>query len=84
MAEILKNGRGTLLAKLDIKQACRNIPVHPKDRHLLGMLWKGGGVCRHGPPLWAKISPPLVHGSSRCVAMASAGKRGYLCRWGST
>ena len=40
MAEILKRGRGTLLAKMDIKQEYRNVPVHPKDRHLLGMLWR--------------------------------------------
>ena len=41
MAEILQRGWGTLLAKMDIKQAYRNVPVHPKDRHLLGMLWRG-------------------------------------------
>ena len=34
-------GRGTLMAKMDIRQAYRNIPVHPLDRRLLGMLWKG-------------------------------------------
>ena len=32
--------RGTLMAKMDIRQAYRNIPVHPLDRRLLGMLWK--------------------------------------------
>lgn len=26
---------------MDVKQAYRNIPVHPQDRHLLGMQWKG-------------------------------------------
>ena len=30
-----------LMAKMDIKQAYRNIPVHPQDRVLLGMLWEG-------------------------------------------
>ena len=34
-------GRGTLMAEMDIRQAYRNIPVHPLDRRLLGMLWKG-------------------------------------------
>ena len=33
----LRVGQGALLAKLDIKAAYRNIPVHPGDRHLLGM-----------------------------------------------
>ena len=26
--------------KLDIKSAYRNIPIHPEDRHLLGMQWR--------------------------------------------
>lgn len=26
---------------MDIKQACRNVPVNPADRRLLGMQWKG-------------------------------------------
>jgi hypothetical protein len=34
-------GKGTLLAKIDIKSAYRLIPVHPHDRKYLGMLWKG-------------------------------------------
>ena len=38
---ILKSGKGTLMAKLDIKQAYRNIPVYPTDRPLLGMSWDG-------------------------------------------
>ena len=34
-------GRGTQLAKWDIKNAYRMVPVHPADRELLGMSWKG-------------------------------------------
>ncbi len=34
-------GKGALMAKMDIKQAYRNIPVLPQDRLLLGMEWKG-------------------------------------------
>ncbi len=37
--QILTLGRGTELAKIDIESAFRNIPVHPHDRHLLGMSW---------------------------------------------
>ena len=33
-------GKGTLLAKMDIKAAYRNVPVHPEDRCLLGMKWR--------------------------------------------
>ena len=38
---ILKSGKGTLMVKLDIKQAYRNIPVHPTDHPLLGVAWDG-------------------------------------------
>ena len=34
-------GRGTQLAKWDIKNAYRMVPVHPADRKLLGMSWNG-------------------------------------------
>ena len=34
-------GPGALLAKIDVKEAYRNIPVHPEDRTLLGMSWAG-------------------------------------------
>ena len=39
--QISKAGQGVLLAKMDIDSAYRNIPVHPADRPLLGMRWKG-------------------------------------------
>ena len=35
-------GRGTLLAKVDLKSAYRIVPIHPEDRPLLGIQWKGG------------------------------------------
>ena len=38
---ILQLGGGALLAKVDVEHAYRNIPVHPEDRHLLGMAWRG-------------------------------------------
>ena len=34
-------GRGTLLAKMDIHIAYRMVHVHPEDRVLPGMRWKG-------------------------------------------
>ncbi len=40
-AAALALGRGTLLAKIDIKAAYRLIPVHPSDRPLLGIKWNG-------------------------------------------
>ena len=37
---ILKMGSGTLLAKVDIKNAFHLLPVHPADRSLLGTKWR--------------------------------------------
>jgi len=37
--QITALGRGTLLAKVDIKRAFCLLPVHPADRHLLAMKW---------------------------------------------
>ena len=36
-----KHGPGALMAKFDVESAYRNIAVHPSDRHLLGMKWRG-------------------------------------------
>ena len=35
--KILSQGRGAMLAKIDVKSAFRLLPVDPSDRHLLGM-----------------------------------------------
>lgn len=39
--KVLALGRGTLLAKMDTKQAYRMVPVHLVDHRLLGMRWEG-------------------------------------------
>ena len=39
-ARVRALGRGSLIAKCDIKHAYRQVPVHPQDRILLGMQWK--------------------------------------------
>lgn len=36
---VQKFGRGTLLAKVEIKSAFRLLPVHPADHHLLALKW---------------------------------------------
>ena len=41
-ARVVKMGRGSLMAKFDLKAAYRNVPVHPDDRWLLGMMWDDG------------------------------------------
>ena len=34
---IVREGKGALLAKMDLESAYRIIPVHPSDTHLIGM-----------------------------------------------
>lgn len=38
---IAHKDRGCKLAKVDIQNAYRTVPVHPDDRRLLGMMWEG-------------------------------------------
>ena len=38
---IISLGSGALLAKLDVESAYRLVPIHPCDRLLLGVEWKG-------------------------------------------
>ena len=53
---VASQGRGALLAKMDVKSAYRMAPVNPQDRHLLGMKWQGMVyVDTNKAPLWAKI-----------------------------
>ena len=40
MAQVVRLGRGSMIAKMDIKQAYRNIPVHTEDQRLLGIQWE--------------------------------------------
>ena len=40
---IWRLGVGTVLAKFDLESAYRQIPVHPQDRRLLGVMW--GSQC---------------------------------------
>ena len=38
---VMAKGRGTCLAKFDVEGAFRTVPVHPDNRWLLGMQWRG-------------------------------------------
>jgi hypothetical protein len=39
--KVLRLGADSLLAKIDVEHAYRNVPIHPSDRRLLGMMWEG-------------------------------------------
>ena len=59
--KIVTAGRGTLLAKIDIKSAFRFIPVHPADRHLLAMEWKGAIYVDTCLPFGLRSAPKLFN-----------------------
>ena len=50
-----------LLAKLDIESAYWIIPVHPDDRPLLGMVWKGSLYVDTALPFGLRSSPKLFN-----------------------
>ena len=58
---IVQLGRGTLLAKIDIKSAFRLIPVHPADRHMLGMKWGDGVYIDTCLPFGLRSAPKLFN-----------------------
>ena len=36
---VARLGRSALMAETDIRKAYRHVPIHPRDRLLLGMIW---------------------------------------------
>ncbi len=52
-------GTGALMAKLDLKDAYRVVPVHPHDRPLLGMQWKEGVFIDATLPFGLRSAPKL-------------------------
>lgn len=61
ISHILNLGQGTLLAKIDIKQAFRLLPVHPADRHLLAMRWKDSIFIDTCLPFGLRSAPKLFN-----------------------
>ena len=54
---IIGEGRGTLLAKIDIRDAYRLIPIHPEDRPLLGMSWNNNFYVDLALPFGLRSAP---------------------------
>ena len=49
------------MAKIDVKSAFRLLPVHPADRHLLGMEWQGGIYIDTCLPFGLRSAPKLFN-----------------------
>ena len=58
-AIIQQLGRGTLMAKLDLRDAYRIVPVHPLDRPLLGMQWKDTTYVDTALPFGLRSAPKI-------------------------
>ena len=54
---IMSFGRGALLAKFDVESAYRIVPVHPDDRYLLGMQWRGKYFIDMALPFGLRLAP---------------------------
>ena len=54
-------GRRSLLAKIDIESAYHLVPVHPDDRHLLGIQWMGNVYCDGRLPFGLRSSAKLFN-----------------------
>ena len=54
-------GPGTQMAKVDIESAYRMVPVHPSDRHLLGMEWKGNIYVDTALPFGLRSAPKIFN-----------------------
>ena len=59
--EIIQLGRGALLEEIDIKSAFRLLPVHPADRHLLGMRWNDSVYIDTCLPFGLRSAPKLFN-----------------------
>ena len=59
--ELVNRGSGALMTKIDVKSAFRIIPVHPTDRHLLGMRWQGSLYIDKCLPFGLRSAPKLFN-----------------------
>ena len=59
--QILSLGKGTMMAKIDIKSAFRLLPVHPADRHLLMMNWNNSIYIDLCIPFGLRSAPKLFN-----------------------
>ena len=67
---LLEMGPGVELAKLDVKNAYRNVPVHPEDRHLLGMQWRGQIYVDAALPFGLRSAPKIFNALADAVEWA--------------
>ena len=65
---MLQLGQGATMAKMDMKQAYRNIPVHPSDRYLLGMRWRDQTFIDMALPFGLRSAPLIFSAVADALA----------------
>ena len=60
-AYVITLRKGTMLAKVDIKSAFRLLPIHPVDRHLLGLQWQNNTFIDLCLPFGVCCTPKLFN-----------------------
>jgi len=66
---VSRYGPGALMAKFDVEAAYRNIAIHPDDRFLLGMKWRGQYYVDLTLPFGLRSTPFHLQFSSRYGGM---------------
>ncbi len=67
---ILLFGHRTQLVKVDLKSAYRLVPVHPDDRHLLGICWQGSTFVDQALPFGLRSAPKLFTAVADAIGWA--------------
>ena len=73
-------GKGSLLAKIDIKTAYRLVPVSPYQRHYLGKSWKNQTYVDRMLPIGLISAPKIFNGIADVLEWCiSKGGVQYVC-----
>ena len=81
---VLRLGRGAHLAKMDIRDAYRNVPVHPDDRWLSGMSWRGSVFIDTVLPFGLHSAPKVfntVADALERIVRKNGVARSYVTTW---
>ena len=60
-ARVMRQGRGALMAKFDLKSAYRQVLIHPDDRWMLGVDWKGRLYVDKALPFGLRSAPMIFN-----------------------
>ena len=73
-------GPGTLLAKIDLQNAYRVVPIHPIDQPLLGLQWEKVVFQDTAPPFGLRSASKIFTAVAAALAwaMMSNGATGFL------